>query len=150
VRSTSATASPPKKAVRGTPPPATTAYCSRSPPRNPNPRRLTESGAPSVPPPLNGAAIVPAPQGSSPPRRTSERSAAPPLSPGVGFSPATAGSPWGLGFGPAAAAEEEEEEELATVGGEPEHRALRDIFRDCISTVDVSDLPAPHNPNPKP
>ena len=118
-------ASPPK--VPGTTPLDITPYCSRSPPR-----RLSAPAAPSIPPPLNGAATVAAPHPRSPPghlgwspqpRRTSERGAAPPLSPGIGLSPAGVGSPWGLSFGPAAAAAEaEEEEELAQVGGEPEHR----------------------------
>ena len=127
--------------VRGTAPLSTTPYCSRSPTR-----RLS---APSSPPPLNGVATVPSPQ-----RRTS----------GAALSPGCRGSPWSL-----AAAEEEEEEEGegATVGGEAEHLALREIWRGCISALDLRDLPALHghapplrrlvwrrvatsNPNPEP
>ena len=111
----------PKK-VRHPTPLSTTPYCSRSPTR-----RLS---APSSPPPLNGVATVPSPQ-----RRTS----------GAALSPGCRGSPWSL-----AAAEEEEEEEGegATVGGEAEHLALREIWRGCISALDLRDLPALHGHAP--
>ena len=111
----------PKK-VRGTAPLSTTPYCSRSPTR-----RLS---APSSPPPLNGVATVPSPQ-----RRTS----------GAALSPGGRGSPWSLA---AAEEEEEEEEEGATVGGEAEHLALREIWRGCISALDLRDLPALHGHAP--